>query len=122
MGKRIMIVDDSRAQAFQVQGLLENTDYEVAACCQTGEEALAEYNTILPDLVTMDIIMPGMDGLETAQAILEEHPNAKIIMISSLDYDDTRQEADDIGAKAFLCKPFDRDELLATLDRVMAED
>ncbi|MDE7245696.1 MAG: response regulator [Oscillospiraceae bacterium] len=121
MGKRIMIVDDSRAQAFQVKGLLEDTDYEVAACCQTGEEALAEYSVIQPDLITMDIIMPGMDGLETAQAILEGHPEAKIVMISSLDYEDTRKEASDIGAKAFLNKPFTRDDLISTLDRVMNE-
>ena len=71
MGKRIMIVDDSRALAFQVSGLLEDTDYEVAACCQTGEDAITEYNNIRPDVVTMDIIMPGSDGLETARAILE---------------------------------------------------
>ena len=121
MGKRIMIVDDSRALAFQVSGLLEDTDYEVVACCQTGEDAIAEYEAIQPDLVTMDIIMPGMDGLETAQAILQEHPDAKIVMVSSLAYDETLREASAIGAKAFVCKPFDRDDLLNTLERVLSE-
>ena len=121
MGKRIMIVDDSRALAFQVSGLLEDTDYEVVACCQTGEDAIAEYENIQPDLVTMDIIMPGRDGLETAHAILEEHPGAKIVMLSSLAYDETLHEASKIGAKAFICKPFDRDELINTLERVLAE-
>ena len=122
MRKRVMIVDDSRAVAFQVKSLLEDTAYEVAACCQTGEEAIEEYNVIQPDLVTMDIIMPGLDGLETAQAILEEHPDAKIVMVSSLDYNDTREEAAAIGAKAFLYKPFGREELLEVLDRVSAEN
>lgn len=121
MAKRIMIVDDSRALAFQMKGLLEDTEYEVVACCQTGEDAIAEYTTIDPDIVTMDIIMPGMDGLETAQAILEEHPAAKIVMVSSLAYDETLDEASSIGAKAFVCKPFDRDDLISTLDRVLAE-
>ena len=115
MGKRIMIVDDSRALAFQVSGLLEDTDYEVVACCQTGGDEIA------PDLVTMDIIMPGMDGLETAHAILQEHPGAKIVMISSLAYDETVHEASKIGARAFICKPFDRDDLINTLERVLAE-
>lgn len=121
MGKRIMIVDDSRALAFQMSGLLEHTDYEVVACCQTGEDAIAEYDVIRPDLVTMDIIMPGIDGLETAHAILEQHPDAKIVMVSSLAYEETLHEASSIGTKAFVCKPFDRDELLQTLDRVLAE-
>ena len=122
MGKRIMIVDDSRAVAFQVSGMLENTEYEVVACCQSGEDAIAEYEVIQPDLVTMDIIMPGMDGLETAHAILEEHPAAKIVMMSSLAYEDTLKEASAIGAKAFIYKPFDREELLSTLDRVLSEN
>ncbi len=122
MGKRIMIVDDSRAVAFQVSGMLEDTEYEVVACCQSGEDAIAEYEVIQPDLVTMDIIMPGMDGLETAHAILEEHPDAKIVMMSSLAYEDTLKEASEIGAKAFIYKPFDRKELLSTLDRVLSEN
>jgi two-component system chemotaxis response regulator CheY len=119
MGKRIMIVDDSRALAFQVSGLLEDTDYEVVACCQTGEDAIAEYENIQPDLVTMDIIMPGMDGLETAHAILEEHPSAKIVMLSSLAYDDTIEEADCIGAKGFLYKPLEKQTFLEALEQAM---
>jgi len=122
MGKRIMIVDDSRVLAFQVRKLLEGTDYEVVAYCQNGEDAIAEYADIQPDVVTMDIIMPGMDGLETARAILEDHPEAKIVMVSSLAYDGTIDEANSIGAKDFVYKPFDRDQLLATLERVLSED
>ena len=84
MGKKIMVVDDSRMIALQMQNLLEDTEYEIAAYCRNGEDALAKYGEIRPDIVTMDIIMPGMDGLETAQAILEEYPDASIIMVSSL--------------------------------------
>ena len=71
MGKKIMVVDDSRMIALQMQNLLEDTEYEIAAYCRNGEDALAKYGEIRPDIVTMDIIMPGMDGLETAQALLE---------------------------------------------------
>jgi len=70
MGKKIMVVDDSRMIALQMQNLLEDTEYEIAAYCRNGEDALAKYGEIRPDIVTMDIIMPGMDGLETAQALL----------------------------------------------------
>lgn len=112
MAKRVMVVDDSRMICVQMKNLLEGTDYEVAAYCRDGEEAVEQYGQVLPDLVTMDIIMPGMDGLETAQAILEEHPEARIIMVSSLAYDDTFQEAQSIGAKGFIDKPFEKERLL----------
>ena len=119
MAKRIMVVDDSRMICLQMKKLLENTEYEVAAYCRDGEEAVAQYDEVLPDLVTMDIIMPGMDGLETAQAILEEHPDARIIMVSSLAYDDTFEEAKTIGAKGFIDKPFAKDRLLEALQEAL---
>lgn len=119
MAKRVMAVDDSRMVYMQMKKILADTDYEVAAYCRDGEEALAMYGEVLPDLVTMDIIMPGMDGLETAQAILEEHPEARIIMVSSLAYDDTFEEAKSIGAKGFIDKPFDRERLLAVFHEAL---
>ncbi len=121
MGKRVMIVDDSRVVEFQMKKMLENTDYEVVSYCQDGETAIEQYGEVLPDLVTMDIIMPGMDGLETARAILEDHPDAKIIMVSSLAYDDTIEEARSIGTKTFIYKPFERDQLLSALDEALDE-
>ena len=119
MAKRIMVVDDSRMIGMQMRNLLEDTDYEVAAYCRDGEEDIDQHGQVQPDLVTMDIIMPGMDGLETAQAILEEHPEAKIIMVSSLAYDDTFEEAKAIGAKGFIDKPFEKEQLLEAFGKVL---
>ena len=67
----------------------------------------------------MDILMPEMDGLEAARIILEDHPDAKIVMISSLCDDDTLDAADAIGVSGFLSKPLDREHLLATLEEVL---
>lgn len=120
MAKRVMVVDDSRVQEVQIRNLLEGTDYEVVHYCRSGEDALAVYDQVNPDVVTMDIIMPGMDGLETAQAILEEYPEAKIIMVSSLAYEDTFDEAKTIGAKGFIDKPFDQEKLLAAMDEALS--
>ncbi|MDE6950704.1 MAG: response regulator [Lachnospiraceae bacterium] len=122
MKKRIMIVDDSRMLLMQLQHILSETEYEVAAYCQDGETAITKYEEILPDLVTMDIIMPGIDGLEAAKAILEVHPDAKIVMLSSLVYDDTIEEAKAIGAKAFIYKPFEKEQVLETIKRVLEEE
>lgn len=119
MKKRIMVVDDSRVTEIQIKKLLEDTDFEVVAYCENGEDAIARYDEVQPDLVTMDIIMPGIDGLETAQVILEEHPEARIVMVSSLAYDDTIDEADCIGAKGFLYKPLERQTFLEALEQAM---
>lgn len=119
MKKRIMVVDDSRVMNLQMEHLLKDTSYEIAAYCPNGEEAVQKYGTVLPDLVTMDILMPGMDGLETAQAILEDHPEAKIIMVSSLAYEDTISEAREIGAVAFLYKPFGQKEVLEAFEKAL---
>ena len=106
---------------FQLEKVLPGTEYEVAACCQTAEEALEQYDKVQPDLVTMDIILPGMDGLEAARAMLAAHPEARILMVSSLAYDDTVQEAESIGAKGFVFKPFDRDQLVQAVEKAFAE-
>ena len=116
MSKRIMVVDDSRLVRVQMEDALAGTEYEVAAYCRSGEDAIARYAEVRPDLVTMDIIMPGMDGLDAAEIILREHPEARIVMVSSLANDDSVHEASGIGAKTFLYKPFSKEELLQALD------
>jgi two-component system chemotaxis response regulator CheY len=119
MKKRLMVVDDSRVMEYQICKMLEGTDFEVAAYCENGEEAITRYEEVKPDIVTMDIIMPGIDGLEAAQVIAEAHPEARIIMVSSLAYEDTINEAESIGAKLFLYKPIEREELIAALEQAM---
>ena len=120
MAKRIMVVDDSRMICMQMKNLLQGTDYEVAAYCRDGEEAVEQYGEVAPDLVTMDIIMPGMDGLETAQAILEDYPDARILMVSSLAYDDTFERAKAIGARGFVDKPFHQEQLLKVFGEALS--
>ena len=119
MKKRIMVVDDSRMMALQIEKLLENTEYEVSAHCENGEEAIARYDEVKPDVVTMDIIMPGIDGLEAAQVLMYEHDEARIIMITSLGNDDMLQEVYGIGAQAVLFKPLTREALLSALTKVL---
>ena len=89
MAKKIMVVDDSKVAQLQLQRILSDSPYEVISCCQIGEDAVEQYRVLKPDLITMDILMPGLDGLEAARKILEEDPDAKILMISSLAYDET---------------------------------
>ena len=118
MKKRLMVVDDSRIVEFQICKL-EGTDYEVAAYCQNGEEAIARYDEVRPDVVTMDIIMPGIDGLEAAQVLMYEHDEARVIMISSLGDEDMLQELYGIGAQGVLFKPLTREALLSALKKAL---
>lgn len=122
MTKKIMVVDDSRIVQLQLQKILSDTDYQVVACCQSGEDAIEQVDKVKPDLVTMDILMPGMDGLEAARVILESHPQVKVLMVSSLAYDDTIDEAKRIGTSGFVYKPFDREEVLKSLQKAFAEE
>lgn len=120
MSKRIMVVDDSRLVRVQLGDVLDGTDYEIVAHCRSGEDAIAQYNDVKPDLVTMDIIMQGMDGLDASELILKEHPEARIVIISSLAYDDTFEKAKAIGAKGFVDKPFHREQLLKVFAEALA--
>lgn len=115
-----MVVDDSRLVRVQLGDVLEGTDYEIAAYCRSGEDAIAQYDEVKPDLVTMDIIMDGMDGLDAAELILKEHPNARIVMISSLAYDDTFERARAIGARGFVDKPFHQEQLIRVFEQALS--
>ena len=120
MSKRVMVVDDSRLVRVQLEDVLKGTDYEVAAHCRSGEEAIERYAEVQPDLVTMDIIMQGMDGLDAAEIILKKNPDARIVMISSLAYEDTFERARKIGARGFVDKPFYQEQLLKVFEEALA--
>lgn len=119
MEKTLMIVDDSRVVHREMKKILAGTEFKIVAECHTGEDALALYEECKPDIVTMDIVMPGIDGLQAARTLLERHPDAKVVMLSSLAYDDTIDEAVKIGAKTFVFKPVKAEQLLSTLRSVV---
>ena len=120
MKKRIMVVDDSRLVRVQLEDVLKGTDYEIAAYCRSGEDTIKQYADVQPDLVTMDIIMQGMEGLDAAAVILKNNPQARIVMISSLAYDDTFERARAIGAKGFVDKPFHQEQLLKVFEQALS--
>lgn len=114
-----MVVDDSRLVRVQLEDVLAGTEYEVAAYCRSGEDAIEQYAAVQPDLVTMDIIMQGMDGLDAAEIILKKNPDARIVMVSSLAYDDTFERAKTIGARGFVDKPFHQEQLLKVFGQAL---
>lgn len=115
MAKRIMVVDDSRVVRAEMEKMLEGSDMEICEFCRSGEEALEKFEKAKPDLVTMDIVMPGMDGMETCKKLRQRYPEANVFMVSSMAYDDMIDRAVEMGAKGFLFKPFTKDALLEGL-------
>lgn len=115
MAKRIMVVDDSRVVRAEMEKMLEGSDMEICEFCRSGEEALEKFEKAKPDLVTMDIVMPGMDGMETCEKLRQRYPEANVFMVSSMAYDDMIDRAVELGAKGFLFKPFTKDALLEGL-------
>lgn len=122
MEKRtILVVDDSPFASKQIQDIVEENGYEMIGYAKNGDEGIHLYEELHPDIVIMDIIMPGIDGLETAEIILKKDPAARILMLSSLCDSGTLEEVKSIGLKYLIPKPWEDDVLLATLELLMRQ-
>lgn len=119
MSKRVLIVDDAVFMRMKLRDILEKNGYEVIAEAQNGVEAVEKYKQEKPDLVTMDITMPEMDGVAALKAIKADSPDAKVIMCSAMGQQSMVMEAIQSGALDFIVKPFDTDRVLQSLERVM---
>ncbi len=119
MGKKIMIVDDAAVMRYMLKNLFEKNGYEVVADVATGVDALERYPILRPDLVTMDITMPDMDGITAVREIMKIDPKAKIIMCSAMGQVDKVKAAVLAGAKSFLVKPLQPDRVLQTVQQVL---
>lgn len=118
MSKRVLVVDDAVFMRMKLKDILEKNGYEVVAEAQNGVEAIEKYKTENPDLVTMDITMPEMDGIEALKGIKAVNPNAKIIMCSAMGQQSMVMEAIQSGALDFIVKPFDTDRVIQSLNKI----
>ncbi len=119
MSKKIMVVDDSYMTVKDLQfHLRAQNDYEIVSHYASGEEALENIEKDKPDIVMMDVVMPGMDGVETTKKLLEKYPHARIIILTSMVYESTVIEAKEAGASGFLCKPLELAEVISCLDHL----
>ena len=116
---RVLIVDDSRTSRKLMRNILEANDYEVAGEAGNGEEAWVQYKELKPDLVTMDITMPKMDGIEALSLIRKDDPEARVVMVSAAGQREKMVEALKRGAQDFVTKPFDEEKVVSTLKDVL---
>ena len=118
---RILIVDESLFMRRMLRKILTEAGYDVAGEASDGASAIQRYREIKPDLVTMDIVLPDveMNGIETLKWLTKIDPEAKIVMVSAVGYEELINEVLSVGAKDFVVKPFKHDVLIKTIQRVL---
>ncbi len=116
---KILIVEDAPFIREMIRDILESHDHEIVGEAANGLEAIEKYKALKPDIVLMDILMPGMDGLSAITKIIEQDTGAKIVVVSALVKEALRKEAMRAGAIDFVAKPFQVERLLEAVRAAM---
>ncbi len=119
MSKNILVCDDAIFMRTMITDILSQAGYEVVGEAATGAQAIEQYRALKPDLVTMDIVMPDMSGIEAVRAICKEFPEAKILMCSAMGQQGLVVDAIQAGAKDFVVKPFQPSRVLEAVQRLL---
>lgn len=120
MATKVLIVDDAAFMRMMIKDILEKNGFEVVGEASNGLKAVEIYKSEKPDVVTMDITMPDMDGIEAVKTIRTFDPNAKIIMCSAMGQQTMVMDAIRAGAKDFIVKPFQADRVLEAIKKVVS--
>jgi len=116
----VLIVDDIPFVRKTLKQILINLGYRVVGEAESGEEAVKVYSETNPDLVTMDLVMPLMNGVDATRRILQINPSAKVVILSAMMQENMVSDAIIAGAKDYIMKPFQTDEVSRTLKSVLA--
>lgn len=116
---RVLVTDDAAFMRMQLRDIISKAGHEVVGDAENGKVAIEKYKELRPDLVTMDITMPEMNGVDAVKEIKKVDPNAKIIMCSAMGQQRMVVEAIQAGAKDFLVKPFSADRIEEALRKVL---
>lgn len=118
--KRILIVDDAQFTRNLLTNMINKLDnVEICGEARNGKEAINQYQKLKPDLVTMDLVMPEMGGIEAIEDIIKIDKSALIVVVSALGQEALVLEAAKKGAKDFITKPFKQDQIIEVMERVL---
>jgi two-component system chemotaxis response regulator CheY len=120
MGARILIVDDAAFMRMMIKDILSKNGYEIVGEAENGKVALEKYQQLRPELTTMDITMPEMDGISAVKEIRKVDPKANIIMCSAMGQQAMVIDAIQAGAKDFIVKPFQPDRVLEAVRKALS--
>ncbi|NLW10809.1 MAG: response regulator [Clostridiaceae bacterium] len=116
--KTVLIVDDAAFMRVTIKNMLEKNGYTVIGEAENGKVAVVKFNELKPDIVTLDITMPEMDGLAALKAIMQINGDAKIVMMTAMGQQGMVKEAVMSGAKGFIVKPFKEETVIAALAKL----
>ena len=116
--KRVLIVDGAAFMRMSIRKMLEENGFEIVGEAENGLMAIEKYQELQPEVVTMDITMPEMDGLEALRQIKKIDPAASIVMVSALGQEARMKEAIIYGAKGFIVKPFKEEIIVSALAKL----
>jgi len=117
---RLLVVDDAMLMRRMIRDVALEAGWEVVGEGKNGREGVDLFDQLRPDLVTMDIVMPEMGGLEALRRIKGIDPDAQVVMVTALDQKQTIEEAIRDGAYDFIVKPFERERILSLLGKIGA--
>ena len=117
---RVLVVDDAAFMRKMVTDALSNGGHEIVGEAGNGVEALAQYQDLKPDVMTLDITMPEKDGLAALKDIIAVDPGAKVVMCSALGQESKVLKSIKLGAKDFVVKPFQPDRVIAAVEKALA--
>ncbi|NJE53928.1 response regulator [Thermococcus sp. 21S9] len=117
---RVLVVDDAAFMRMLLKKILTQGGHQVVGEASNGKEAVEKYKELKPDVVTMDIVMPEMDGITAVREIKKIDPNAKIIMITAVGQESKVMEALKAGASGYIVKPFQAPKVLEEINRVLS--
>jgi len=116
---RVLVVDDAIFMRKMISDILEGNGMEIVGEADTGALAVEKYKELKPDLVTMDIIMPEMNGIDAVRQIMSNDSQARIVMCSALGQQALVQDALTAGAKDFLIKPFNPSRVIEVVSKIL---
>jgi len=116
----VLIVDDAAFMRIAIKNVLEKNGFVVVGDAKNGNEAIDKYKELRPEVVTMDITMPDMTGIDALKMIREYDPEAKVVMVSAMGQERMVKEAILSGAKSFIVKPFKEEHIVQTLLKVVS--
>ena len=119
MATRVLVVDDAAFMRMMVKDILSKNGYEIVGEAENGMKALEKYQELKPDLVTMDITMPEMDGITAVKEIKKVDPAAKVVMCSAMGQQAMVIEAIQAGARDFIVKRFQADRVLEAIRKAV---
>ena len=120
MPRTVLICDDAIFMRTLLADILQQAGFEVVGEAATGTQAVAQYERLRPDLVTMDIVMPDMGGIDAVRAITAAHPAARVLMCSAMGQQALVVEAIQAGARDFVVKPFQASRVVEAVERALA--